>query len=131
MSNAPLNIGFIGTGWMGSALLARLVGRDDVRIAAIHEIDRAQAEAVTERFELPAGVLVDDFDQVVDHPEVDAVFVCTPNSYHRPAGDPGYGGRQARFLRKALRHHVRRIPPPKTDPSACRWTTTGVFGVRA
>ena len=82
MSNAPLNIGFIGTGWMGSALLARLVGRDDVRIAAIHEIDRAKAEAVTERFELPAGVLVDDFDQVVDHPEVDAVFVCTPNSYH-------------------------------------------------
>jgi len=95
MLRDTINVGFLGTGWMGSALLGRLAQREDVRLVAIHDVDRAKAETSVKTLGLTSDILVDDYQTILENPEVNTVFLCTPNAHH---------GRQAIEAMEAGKH---------------------------
>ncbi len=73
-------IGVIGTGNMGADHARRLSGRvSGARVAAVFDVDQARAGEVAG----PIGaVAVARAQDVIDHPEVDAVVIATPGETH-------------------------------------------------
>ena len=43
MNKKKIGIGFVGAGWMGSALLRKLVQREDVKIWSLHQRSKKKA----------------------------------------------------------------------------------------
>ena len=73
----------------------------------------------------------DDWKAVVEHPDVDVVYVTAPNMLHEEVClSPSLGRRQARLLREAGRRHPtadrphRRRRPPDIGVSRVSGTTT-------
>lgn len=79
-----MKVGFVGAGWMGSVQLRRLAERGDVDIAYLVEPDTGRARTLLAELDLPRTQVVSSFDRVVDDPEVDAVWLVSPNSFHGP-----------------------------------------------
>ncbi|HLU99986.1 MAG TPA: Gfo/Idh/MocA family oxidoreductase [Acidobacteriota bacterium] len=77
-------VGFAGAGWMGKALLSRVVERDDAEVLALCERNPERASATLAEFGLPANRYEPDFRQMAERDDIDAVFVCTPNAFHGP-----------------------------------------------
>lgn len=77
-----IGIGFTGAGWMGSAQLHHLVDRDDVDILALYEPNAANGKRVLQDIGCPEGILVSDFQHIIDNPDIEAVWVVSPNSFH-------------------------------------------------
>jgi predicted dehydrogenase len=82
MNASSIGIGFVGAGWMGSTLLKRLVERDDVHIVALCGRTRDKAEAVLKDLGLSTNLFTDDYEAMLQNPEVQAVFICSPNGSH-------------------------------------------------
>jgi predicted dehydrogenase len=80
----PKRIGFVGAGWMGKEQLRRLAGRDDATVRYLCERDLERGNSVVEEIGLQDVSVVDDFDQLVQDPEVDAVWLVNPNAFHGP-----------------------------------------------
>jgi myo-inositol 2-dehydrogenase/D-chiro-inositol 1-dehydrogenase len=73
-----VRVGVIGAGWIAEQHLATLRGLDDVELVAVGDLDEARAR------ELADGVPVyDDWRELIEIEEPDAVFVCTPPLLHR------------------------------------------------
>jgi myo-inositol 2-dehydrogenase/D-chiro-inositol 1-dehydrogenase len=73
-----VRVGVIGAGWIAEQHLATLRGLDDVEVAAVCDVDEARAR------ELAGGAPVyDDWRELIELEEPDAVFVCTPPLLHR------------------------------------------------
>ncbi len=83
-NDGTIRAGFVGAGWMGTALLQRLVERPDVELAMLTEANPQRAAAVVKELGLSPRVLVDNYETIVGSPEIDAVFLCTPNAHHGP-----------------------------------------------
>lgn len=85
----------IRVGVLGAGAIAQLVHlpilseRDDARVLAISDADASKAEAIAERFEIPR-VLADR--EILEHPELDALVVSTPNYLHQ---EQAIGGLEA------------------------------------
>jgi predicted dehydrogenase len=82
MSNAgaELGIAVVGAGRIGT-LRARLAAKHpSVRFLAVSDIDPARAEALAET--TTADVHSHNNDDVISHPEVNAVIVSTPEAEH-------------------------------------------------
>lgn len=77
-----IRVGFIGTGWMGQALLGKLALRDDVEVTAICR--RSTSKAMTLQPPMPNAAIERDPMALVWRDDVDAVFICSPNSFHGP-----------------------------------------------
>ena len=63
------------------ALLAPASRNDDVSVVAIAARDRSRAEAMAERGHIEH--VVDDYQAVIDHPDVNAIYNPLPISHHR------------------------------------------------
>jgi predicted dehydrogenase len=78
-------LGMIGVGNQGTSRLREFLRFDDIRIAAICDVDRSHLERAqglvqTARNAKPDGV--SDFRRVLDRKEIDAVVVVTPDHWH-------------------------------------------------
>jgi predicted dehydrogenase len=79
----PLGIGIIGAGGIShSHLLAyrSRVNRDLARVVAIADIDEARAREQAKQYEVEH--VFTDWKQLLEHPGVDAVSICTPPFLH-------------------------------------------------
>jgi len=78
-------IGVLGaTGYIGTPYRREIRESPlDARIVALHGRRRDLLEAAGK--EDQAQLVTDDWRQVVDHPEVNLIVVCTPDAYHREA----------------------------------------------
>ena len=72
-------IGFIGAGGIASRHIGNLLGFDDIRIVAASDPVRDRAEAAAARADAKAYT---DYRAMLDHEELDAVYVCTPPFAH-------------------------------------------------
>ena len=79
---AKVKIGFVGAGWMGAVQMQRLVERDDVEIAALYKRNAKEGREILKSLGLSEDLMVKDYDQIVNNPEIDAVWLTNPNSFH-------------------------------------------------
>ena len=79
-----IGVGFVGAGWMGSVQMQRLVERDDAEIRALYECNQERGREVLKQLNLSLGLLVDNYDAIVNNPQIDAVWLVSPNSFHAP-----------------------------------------------
>jgi predicted dehydrogenase len=77
-----VRVGLIGTGWMGGTMLKRLSERDDVDVLAVCEPNMDRGKEVIAGLGLPASLWTADYDDIVSNPDIDAVWVISPNSFH-------------------------------------------------
>ena len=73
-------VGFIGAGWWATANhMPILAGRDDVELAAVCRVGRAELEQVQARFDI--AYATEDYHDLLRQP-LDAVVITTPHSLH-------------------------------------------------
>ena len=74
-----LRIGLVGCGRIGSLHAAKIAASPTARLVAVHDTDperAARVAAVEEALTLASGA------EVIAHPAVDAVFICSPTPTH-------------------------------------------------
>ena len=79
-----IRVGFIGAGWMGSVQMQRICERDDAQIVALFEKNTERGKETLKKLGLSESLLVDDYAKIVNDPDIDAVWVVSPNSFHGP-----------------------------------------------
>jgi predicted dehydrogenase len=82
MSKKQLRTAVIGTGFVGRVHVEAIRRLGFVDIAAIVDVNLAQAERYANEFGAEKGVA--DYKEVLADPTIDAVDICTPNAYHAP-----------------------------------------------
>ena len=83
------------------ALLAPASRNDDVSVVAIAARDRSRAQAMADRANVEH--VVDDYQAVIDHPDVNVVYNPLPISHHREWTLKGARRRKTRALREVVR----------------------------
>ena len=76
MGNNIVKIGIIGFGKMGQ-----------IRAQILEKIGRAKVLSVCEENTLPNNIVytaAENVDEIINNPEIDAVFICTPNYLNKP-----------------------------------------------
>ena len=77
----PIGVGIIGA---GDFAIMHAGGYHDlgerVRLAAVADIDKDRAQALAQRFDIPA--IYDDHQRLLADPDVQAVSICTPHFLH-------------------------------------------------
>lgn len=76
----PINVGVIGSGFMGAAHVDALRRVPGVNVVAISSIDRPRAEELADSFAIPH--VIDDWRELASRSDVAAVHNCTPNNLH-------------------------------------------------
>ncbi len=78
----PLRMAVVGYGYWGPNLARNIAERPELELAALCERDPQRAAAFTARF--PGVPWIDDFDRVLEDPDIDAVVIATPPRTHHP-----------------------------------------------
>ncbi len=71
-----INVGIIGFGKMGK-----------IRAEALEFSGKADIKSIYERNKLPESIrytLASSSDEIISDPEIDSVFICTPNCFNKP-----------------------------------------------
>lgn len=77
-----IKVGFVGAGWMGSVQMQRICERNDADVVALFEKNTERGKEVLRELGLSESILVDDYQKIVDNPEIDAVWLVSPNCFH-------------------------------------------------
>lgn len=97
-ASAPSNrltVGIVGNGLIATQHVGGLLGRDDCQIVALCDVSRSKAEKMRQRVEEGyagnAGTasfkgvdLYGTHEELVARPDIDTVFVTTPDHWHAP-----------------------------------------------
>ncbi len=109
-ANDRLTVAVIGPGGMGSSHLAQLVGRKDVEVAYVCEVDANRLAAAAKMTEQSAGrpaKAVKDLRQVLDDKSIDAVWIATPDHWHAPATILACDAGKHVYVEKPCSHNLR------------------------
>src|ERR1700676_1085291 len=80
--NKRLRTAVIGTGFVGRVHVEAIRRLGFVDIAAIVDVNIAQAERYAR--EVGADNAIADYKEVIADPPIDAVDICTPNTFNAP-----------------------------------------------
>ncbi len=92
-----LRIGIIGVGHLGVLHAKMLADLPDVRLAGVHDLNRARAEGVAAEYKIPAFADIQDLLK-----EVDAVTIATSTSAHFTAACRALEAGKHVFLEKPI-----------------------------
>ncbi len=109
-SQAPVRLGLIGPGGMGSHHLSRLVHRKDVEIRWLCDVDRSRLQKAVDTVKSTTGKtpLADsDLRRVLDDPQVEAVMIATPDHWHVPASLLALAAGKHVYVEKPVSHNIR------------------------
>lgn len=81
----PIRYAVVGAGWFGqeAILPAFALAERNSRLAAIVSGDRDKRAVLSKKYQVPAFDY-DDYEKLLASGDVDAVFIATPNTVHRP-----------------------------------------------
>jgi len=79
---SKVKIGVIGVGSISDSHLQAYENNKDVEIFAICDLNKERAEAKAKRY--GASLVFTDYNELLAHPEIDAVSICTWNNTHAP-----------------------------------------------
>ncbi|MDA1314428.1 MAG: Gfo/Idh/MocA family oxidoreductase [Acidobacteria bacterium] len=108
--NDQINVASVGVGGMGTAHVERLLTRQDVRVAAICDIDQAhreRAEQMVKRARNYTPRSVEDFRRLLDDPSIDALVIATPHHWHCPIAIPAMQAGKDVYVEKPASHVFR------------------------
>jgi len=80
-----VNVAMIGLGYWGPNLLRNLASLEDVKIAALCDLDLNRADSFRQRL-CPGATVVSDPRLLADDPHIDAVVIATPIRTHYELG---------------------------------------------
>ena len=87
-ANDQFTMGFVGMGGQGRGDMGGFLGFQELRVVAVcdvHEAHREQArKAVNGRYGNNDCKAVNDFREITERPDIDAVFCATPDHWHAP-----------------------------------------------
>jgi len=107
--NDQIVLGMIGVGGMGTSRLKEFMKHDDVRVAAICDVDRghldrAVAEVEKVRGSKPRGF--GDFRRLLEDKEIQAVAVVTPDHWHAIPTVRAFEAGKDVFVEKPLSYSI-------------------------
>ena len=84
-----IHLGIIGNGLIAQSHVGALLGRDDCRIVALSDVWQTAASRMQDRIAKVYGAggapaIHRRFEDLLARPDVDAVFICTPDHWHAP-----------------------------------------------
>ncbi len=83
--STPIGIAILGVGRWGKHLVRNFLADPQAKVRALVDLHADHLTAAAETFDLPEDVvLTDDWQQVLQQPEVDAVAIATPAATHYP-----------------------------------------------
>jgi predicted dehydrogenase len=109
-ANQRLTLGIIGPGGMGSNHTRQLSSRKDVQIKYVCDVDADRMAKAAEIVTLGSGRKpeeVGDMRRILDAPEVDAVFIATPDHWHAPASILALNAGKHVYVEKPCCHSIR------------------------
>jgi len=71
--NQPVKVGFVGTGGIANSHLRNLAEMENVRIAALCDIDESRVNTAVETY---GGQAYTDYRKMFDGVDLDAVYFC-------------------------------------------------------
>lgn len=77
-----MKIGFVGAGGMGSLQLQKILEQTDAEISALFEPNTENGRKALKSNNLPEEILVDSYKKIIENPEIDVVWLTSPNAYH-------------------------------------------------
>lgn len=77
-----LRVGIIGAGWIADKMAEALAPKQGAEVYAIASRDLAKAQAFASERNIP--VAYGSYEELVEDPNVDLVYVATPHSHHYP-----------------------------------------------
>ena len=114
--NARLNLGFIGMGKMNSGHLGNFLGRDNVQVVAVCDVDTNRREhakgRVNEAYAKKAAGsykgcdAYSDFRELLARKDIDAVVIATPDHWHAYIGIAAVQAGKDVYGEKPLTHNV-------------------------
>jgi len=105
-----LIVGVIGPGGMGTSHTRALSARDDVQVKYVCDVDQQRLAQAAELVKSTSGKVplqVGDMRRVLDDPEVDAVFIATPDHWHAPASILALDAGKHVYVEKPCCHNIR------------------------
>lgn len=116
-----INLGFIGTGNMGTSHLRAFLQKPDARVIAVCDVDSNHRNRARKMASLKHHQCYNDFRKLIARSDIDAVVIATPDHWHVPialtavrAGKDVYCEKpltltveQGRILSKEARQHNR------------------------
>jgi predicted dehydrogenase len=109
-ANEKLTVGVIGTGGMGMAHVQALAERKDVNVAYVCDVDKDRLATAAPSVASIAGNTptdVSDLRRALDDPNVDAVYIATPDHWHAPAAILALDAGKHVYVEKPCSHNVR------------------------
>ena len=80
LDKGTLNVGVVGAGRIGVVHLEAIASCNNARAIIISNPTVSKAEAAVERF--PGTIATSDEKDVINHPDVEAVWLCSPSQFH-------------------------------------------------
>ena len=105
-----LPVAVIGPGGMGMAHTNQLAGNKSVRVAYVCDVDEQRAARAAEAVMKGSGTapkVVKDMRQVLDDPQVKAVWIATPDHWHAPAAILAANAGKHVYVEKPCSHNLR------------------------
>ncbi|MFP4173285.1 MAG: Gfo/Idh/MocA family protein [Candidatus Hydrogenedentota bacterium] len=103
-ANDRIVLGGIGMGVMGGNLRRAFSRLDDVRIAAVADVDLRKANAAAEEVGADA---YQDYRELLDRQDIDAVFIATPHHWHALQTIHAAQAGKDIYCEKCLSHTIR------------------------
>jgi len=124
-----IHVGIIGNGLIANAHVGALLGRDDCRIVALSDVWQAAAVRMQERIAKVYGSgdappIHRRYEDLLARPDVDAVFICTPDHWHAPMSKAALLAGKDVYCEKPLTLTVRGAvsswTPPGSAVASCK-----------
>lgn len=109
-THAPIRIGFIGCGGMGSNHLRTLSKRNDVQVVTVCDVDTEKLAAAAKIVSEGTGrepKKTDDLRTILSDANVDCVFIATPDHWHAPAAILALDAGKHVYVEKPCCHNIR------------------------